>query len=57
VIDCNDPIYKTKEELDSIIDNLQAILATISDKFRDKLIDAIKSSPVVRRNIKKALGV
>ncbi len=55
VIDCNDPIYKTREELMAIIDNLQSIAADITEEFRDKIIEAIKTSPVVRRNIKRAL--
>ncbi len=55
VIDCNNPIYKTKEELNAVIDNLQAIPTDISDVFKSKIIDAIKTSPIVRRNIKKAL--
>ena len=56
VIDCNDPMYKTREELMAIIDNLQPKEADISEEFRDKIIEAIKTSPVVRRNIKNALS-
>lgn len=55
VIDCNSPIYKTREELMASIDNLQPKEAHIPIKFRDKIIEAIKTSPIVRRNIKKAL--
>ena len=55
VIDCNNPLYKTKEELNAIVDNLQPIPTNISEEFRDSIINAIKTSPIVRPNIKKAL--
>ena len=55
VIDCNDPMYKTREELMAITENLQPIEADISEKFKNEIIEAIKSSPVVRRNIKRSL--
>jgi len=56
VIDCNNPLYKTKEELNAIVDNLQPIPTNISEEFRDSIINAIKTSPIVRPNIKKALS-
>lgn len=55
VIDCNSPIYKTREELKAIIENFRVIETDIPDDFTNKLIEAIKTSPIVRRNIKKAL--
>ena len=55
VIDCNDPLYKTKEELNSIIQNLQTKPTIISDEFQNKIIKAIKTSPLVRPYIKRAL--
>lgn len=55
VIDCNNPMYKTKEELNAIVDNLQSIPTNISEAFKKKIIDAIQTSPIVRPNIKKAL--
>jgi hypothetical protein len=56
VIDCNIPIYKTREELMATIDNLQAIPTDITEEFKNEIIEAIKTSPIVRRNIKKALS-
>ena len=57
VIDCNDPIYKTREEIMAIVDYLRPIEADIPQEFKDKIIEAIKTSPVVRRNIKNALTI
>ena len=57
VIDCNDPIYKTREELMAIVDELQPKEADIPEEFRNKIIEAIKTSPVVRRNIQNALTI
>jgi len=56
VIDCNDPIYKTQDELSAIMDNLQPIETYIPDEFIDKIITAIKTSPIVRPYIKKSLN-
>jgi len=55
VIDCNSPIYKTRDELSAIMENLQPIETYIPDEFRDKIITAIKTSPVVRPYIRKSL--
>ena len=55
VIDCNNPLYKTKEELHAIVEYLQPIPTDISEDFKAKIINAIKTSPIVRRNIKNAL--
>jgi len=53
VIDCNQPIYKTREELGAIIKNLEYMEANLTQEFIEKIKEAIQSSPIVRRNIKK----
>lgn len=55
LIDCNNPIYKTREELSVIIKDLQYRNADLTDEFITSIKEAIKSSPIVRRNIKKVL--
>ena len=55
VIDCNQPIYKTKEELGAIIKNLEYKEANLTEEFVEEIKKAIHSSPIVRRNVKKAL--
>jgi hypothetical protein len=55
VIDCNQPIYKTKEELGAIIKNLEYKEANLTQEFIEEIKEAVQSSPIVRRNIKKAL--
>jgi len=55
VIDCNQPIYKTKEELSAIMKNLEYKEANLTEEFVEEITKAIHSSPIVRRNVKKAL--
>lgn len=55
VIDCNHPIYKTKEELSAIINRIEYREANLTTDFIDEIKAAIHSSPIVRRNIKKEL--
>jgi len=55
VIDCNHPIYKTKEELGAIISSLEYREADLTETFINDIKDAILTSPIARRNIKKAL--
>lgn len=55
VIDCNHPIYKTKEELITIINNIEYRKADLTEAFIEEIKEAVLSSPIVRRNIKKAL--
>jgi len=55
VIDCNQPIYKSREELGAIIKNLEYKEANLTTELIEEIIKAIKTSPIVRRNIKKAL--
>lgn len=55
VVDCNHPIYKTPEELGAIISNLEYREADLTEDFIDNIIIAVKNSPLVRRNIKRAL--
>ena len=55
-IDCNEPIYSTKEEIESIALDLEYIEAKIDGSLKDKIIKAIKSSAKVRDEIKNSLG-
>jgi len=54
-IDCNDPIYSTKEEIESIAIGLEYVEAKIDKNLRNKIIKAIKSSAKVRDEIKNSL--
>ena len=55
VIDCNQPIFKTREELSSIIKNIEYREADLTDEIIDKIKEAINKSPIVRRNVKNAI--
>lgn len=55
VIDCNHPIYKSKEELSAILSSLEYREADLTEIFIEEIKEAILSSPIVRRNIKKSL--
>lgn len=55
-IDCNEPIYSTKEEIESIALDLEYIEAKIDKNLKNKIIKAIKSSAKVRDEIKNSLG-
>lgn len=55
-IDCNEPIYSTKEEIESIALNLEYIEVKIDGSLKGKIIKAIKSSAKVRDEIKNSLG-
>lgn len=56
VIDCNKPLYYTREELDSLIDgDIENINVTISEEIILKIKEAIKNSPLVKPVIKKAI--
>ncbi len=57
-IDCNKPILKTNEELLATIseDSFEYIDASIDNNLILEIIDAIKSSPQVRPNIKNILN-
>ena len=55
-IDCNEPIYSTKEEIESIAIDIEYIEAKIDKNLKDKIIKAIKSSAKVRDEIKNSLG-
>lgn len=54
-IDCNEPIYSTKEEIESIALDIEYIEAKIDKHLKDKIIKAIKSSAKVRDEIKNSL--
>ncbi len=56
VIDCNNPIYKTSEELGAIIHNLEFKDADLTQEFIDDIVKAIKTSPIARPQIKRALA-
>lgn len=55
LIDCNNPLFKTKEELKNIILNeeIKFIDEVISPELVQKIKDKIKNSPLVKPNIKK----
>ena len=55
-IDCNEPIYGTKEEIESIALDLEYIEAKIDKHLKNKIIKAIKLSAKVRDEIKNSLG-
>lgn len=56
VIDCNQPLYYTREELDSLIDgNIENLSTTISQEIIEKIKEAIKNSPLVKPIIKKSI--
>lgn len=56
-IDCNDPMYLTKEEIESLAVDLEYKDANINKNLRAKIINAIKSSAKVREEIKNSLEV
>lgn len=56
VIDCNHPIYRTKEELSIILYNLECKEANLTVEFIEQVKNAILESPIVRRYIKNALA-
>ncbi len=56
VIDCNNPMYKTSEELGAIIHNLEFKNADLTQDFIDEIVKAIKESPIARPHIKRALA-
>jgi hypothetical protein len=56
VIDCNQPLYYTREELDLLVDgDIENLEATISEKIIIKIKEALQSSPLVKPVIKKAI--
>lgn len=56
IFDCNRPIFGTKEDIMSIVkDEIKIQECTISDDIYHKLIEAIRSSPAVKNDIKKQL--
>lgn len=55
VIDCNKPIYKSLEELSAIIFDLEYRQATLSDQFIEEIKSAIRTSPMVRPQIKNTI--
>lgn len=56
LIDCNEPIYVTKEELKYLIEgNIQSIPADIPDDLIEKLKSAVRNSPMVKPFIKENL--
>lgn len=56
VIDCNQPIYKSREELSAIILDLEYREAELSQEFIEEIKNAIKLSPMVRPHIKNAIA-
>lgn len=56
VIDCNQPIYKSREELSAIIFDLEYREAALSDVFIEEIKNAIRISPIVRPHIKNAIA-
>ncbi len=56
VIDCNKPLYQTKEELDSIISgDITFIDASLSDDLIERIRAGIINSPLVKPVVKKLL--
>jgi len=57
LIDCNNPLFKTKEELKTIIENeeIKFIDEYIAPKLIQDIKDKIKNSPLVKPNIKKVI--
>lgn len=55
VIDCNQPIYKSREELGAIIFDIEYRQATLSDDFIKEIKRTINESPIVRPHIKNAI--
>ena len=54
-IDCNDPMYCTKEEIEALAIDLEYIDAKVDISLRKKIVTAIKSSARVRDEIKNSL--
>ena len=55
-IDCNQPIFLTKEELLSKVDgNIEFIEAQIDKKLKEKILQSIKKSLMIRDEIKEQI--
>lgn len=56
LIDCNRPIYRTKEELASLVNGeFKVIDEIITEVFLTKIKNAIKKSPLVNKKYKKKI--
>ena len=56
VIDCNQPLYYTREELDLLVDgDIENLEATISEEIITKIKIAIQNSPLVKPVVKKVI--
>lgn len=56
VIDCNQPLYYTREELNLLVDgDIANLEAAISDEIIIKIKEAIQNSPLVKPVVKKAI--
>lgn len=56
-IDCNQPIFLTKEELLAKIDgSIEFIEVKMDMNLKEKIIQAIKKSPMVRDEIKEQIN-
>lgn len=56
VIDCNQPLYYTREELDVLVDgDIENLDAIISQEIIIKIKEGIQNSPLVKPVIKKAI--
>ncbi len=55
-IDCNQPMYVTKEELNALVaDGIKYIKTTINKNLKQTIIEAVLSSSMVRDEIKEDL--
>ena len=56
LIDCNRPIYKTKEELASLVNGeFKVFDEIITEEFLTQIKNAIKKSPLVKKGYKKKI--
>jgi hypothetical protein len=58
IIECNQPVFVSKQEFDKIIDpktKLEIKLRDISEDLKKEIVKAIKNSPVVKPFIKKLI--
>lgn len=58
VIDCNQPIFEHKNKFDRLVDpdhKFKVITRDIPDDVKEKIIKAIKDSPIVKGFIKKMI--
>ena len=58
IIDCNRPILEHKNKFDKIVDpdhKFEVVTRKVPDEIKEKIIKAIKDSPIVKPFIKKMI--